>query len=273
MPELPEVETTRAGIAPFLCGQTFAQVLIRQPKLRWPVNPDLARLLVGQTVSTVARRGKYLLLHTSAGVLIMHLGMSGSLRVYTAGTDTPPQKHDHADFTMTNGTVLRFCDPRRFGAIVWFAGAPEHHPLLQHLGPEPLTSSFDAVYLQRALARQKRAIKVALMDHTLVVGVGNIYANEALFYAGINPKRMANSLQSHEYEALVDAIRAVLTQALAAGGSTLRDFVHSDGRSGYFQQQYRVYGRQGQPCFCCASPVQKITQAQRSSFYCPVCQP
>ena len=272
MPELPEVETTRAGIAPHICGKAFVRTHIRQPKLRWPVNPDLAAVLNGQTVMAVSRRAKYLLIHTGAGYLIIHLGMSGSLRIYEPGQHPPPQKHDHADFEFADGTLLRFHDPRRFGAILWFAGALEHHPLLQHLGPEPLSADFDAAYLQHTLAKQKRAIKLALMDNAVVVGVGNIYANEALFQAAITPTRAANSLQAHEYTALVAAIKDVLQRALAAGGSTLRDFVNSEGRSGYFQQQYAVYGRQNENCPHCGGLIYKITQGQRSSFYCPQCQ-
>lgn len=272
MPELPEVEITRAGIAPHISGKVFCRTQIRQPRLRWPVRPDLGAILAGQRVLQVSRRAKYLLIHTAAGVLIIHLGMSGSLRIHTPGQHRTAQKHDHANFEFDDGTLLRFHDPRRFGAVLWFAGAIEHHPLLQHLGPEPLSGHFNAAHLQQVLARQKRALKPALMDNNVVVGVGNIYANEALFQAALAPVRAANSLHAREYAALVDAVKDVLQRALAAGGSTLRDFVNSDGQSGYFQQHYAVYGRAGADCRRCGHPIHKITQAQRSSFYCPNCQ-
>lgn len=271
MPELPEVETTRAGIAPHISGRRITGVTVREGRLRWPVAPDLAEILSGQYIRSVTRRAKYLLLDTDAGCILIHLGMSGSLRVFT-GDIPPPLKHDHIDLAFDNGALLRFHDPRRFGAFLWFAGAAEHHPLLQHLGPEPLSAAFDADYLRQALAHQKRALKLALMDNRIVVGVGNIYANEALFQAALAPVRAANSLTPAEYAALAAAVRDVLQRAIAAGGSTLRDFVNSDGRSGYFQQQYAVYGRDGAVCHRCGGGIVKITQGQRSSFYCPGCQ-
>lgn len=271
MPELPEVETTLAGIAPHITGRRIDAVTVREGRLRWPVATDLAATLRGQHIRAVTRRAKYLLLHTDAGCVLIHLGMSGSLRVFTPPAP-PPLKHDHIDLAMDNGVLLRLHDPRRFGALLWFAGTPEHHPLLQHLGPEPLAADFNADYLRQALAKQKRALKLALMDKRIVVGVGNIYANEALFQAAIAPTRPANSLKPAEYAALVAAIQDVLQRAIAAGGSTLRDFVNSDGRSGYFQQHYAVYGRNGQICRRCGGGIVKITQGQRSSFYCPDCQ-
>lgn len=272
MPELPEVETIRAGIAPHISGKTITQVVLRHHRLRWPIVSNLAEILVGQQIISVSRRAKYLLLNTEQGCLIMHLGMSGSLRVYEDGAATAAQKHDHADFIFDDGTLLRFHDPRRFGAILWFAGIPECHPLLVPLGPEPLGDGFTADYLRHTVQHSQRAIKTVLMDNHVVVGVGNIYANEALFQAGICPTRVAKTLRARDYAALVAAIRDVLQRAIAAGGSTLRDFVNSDGKSGYFQQQYAVYGRAGEACRQCGHEIVRITQAQRSSFYCPQCQ-
>ena len=272
MPELPEVETTRCGIAPHLQGKTLSSVVVRQPKLRWPVPADLAEQLRHSRVERISRRAKYLLFEFAHGVMLVHLGMSGSLRVYKAGQVPPPEKHDHIDWLAADGTLLRFRDPRRFGAVLWFSGSPEHHPLLQHLGPEPLGDAFDAGYLKAALSRQKRAVKTALMDNAVVVGVGNIYANEALFAAGIAPTRPANALQDEEYCRLVAEIRVVLQRAIEAGGSTLRDFVNSNGQSGYFQQQYQVYGREGEACRQCGTPICRRLLGQRSSFYCPHCQ-
>lgn len=274
MPELPEVETTLRGISPHMEGKTVAEVLIRQSKLRFPVPSDLAETLQGERVLNCTRRAKYLLIHFKTGVLLIHLGMSGSLRIFHP--DHPkaadPDKHDHADIVFEDGTLLRYHDPRRFGMILWFAGAAEHHPLLVSLGPEPLEAEFDADYLYDKLHKQKRAIKMALMDNAVVVGVGNIYANESLFQAGISPKRPANQITRKECAELVEIIRAVLKRAIAVGGSTLRDFVDSEGNSGYFQQEYTVYGRHNQPCVKCGSLIQKETIGQRGTFYCAHCQ-
>ncbi len=272
MPELPEVETTRRGILPHMQGKTVADVIVRQPKLRWPVPADLAQQLAGSRIVHIRRRAKYLLFELAHGVMLLHLGMSGSLRVYPEGSAPPPEKHDHIDIIATDQTVLRLRDPRRFGAVLWFAGAAEQHPLLQHLGPEPLQDEFSAGYLKTALSRRKSAIKTVLMDNKIVVGVGNIYANEALFAAGILPMRRADRVSDEECRRLVDEIRAVLQRALEAGGSSLRDFLHSDGQSGYFQQQYNVYGREGEPCRQCGVPIVRKVIGQRSSFYCPHCQ-
>lgn len=274
MPELPEVETTLRGIAPHINGQTVASVTVRQPKLRFPVTPGLAEILNGQTVQSCTRRAKYLLIHFPAGLLLVHLGMSGSLRIFTAnGTQAAEAgKHDHLDIVFANGTVLRYHDPRRFGMVLWFAGAAEHHPLLAALGPEPLGDSFDAAYLYGKLRTQKRAVKLSLMDNAVVVGVGNIYANESLFKAGISPKRPACKVSKKECAKLVETIRAVLQRAIATGGSTLRDFVDSDGKSGYFQQEYTVYGRHNQPCPQCGRLILKETLGQRGTFYCGNCQ-
>ena len=274
MPELPEVETTLRGISPHIHGQTVANTIIRQPKLRWRIPDDLAHTLAGQTVLECTRRAKYLLIRFATGIVLIHLGMSGSLRIFTAGDAriSSPDKHDHVDIVFANGTVLRLHDPRRFGAVLWFAGAPEHHPLLAALGPERLSPQFNADYLYEKLRKQKRAAKLALMDNAVVVGVGNIYANECLFKAGISPMRAANQITRQECGLLVETIQAVLQRAIATGGSTLRDFVNSDGKSGYFQQEYTVYGRENQPCLQCGDLIHKAVIGQRGTFYCTRCQ-
>lgn len=270
MPELPEVETTLRGVAPHIKGKTVADVVLRTAKLRWPLSSDLAEQLQNQTVQSCRRRAKYLLIEFAHGVLIIHLGMSGSLRIFTDGT--LPQKHDHVDIAFTDGTVLRYHDPRRFGAVLWLAGVAEHHPLLANLGPEPLENAFSGSLLVDAFAKQNRAVKTALMDNAVVVGVGNIYANESLFQAGIAPDRAAKSLNQDECNRLAAAVKDVLLRAIEAGGSTLRDFVDSSGKSGYFQQQYCVYGRNGEPCRQCGAVIAKKVIGQRSTFYCPSCQ-
>lgn len=268
MPELPEVEITRRGIAPHLQDHVITGVVVRHPRLRWPVPAQLDRLIGGQRVRTVARRGKYLLIETAPGTLIMHLGMSGSLRVVAPGE--PAGAHDHFDL-LTPEVAIRLRDPRRFGAVLWSTD-PLRHPLLAHLGVEPLSEAFSAAYLYAATRQRRQAIKLVLMDHTLMVGVGNIYANEALFRAGIRPGIAAGRLSRGACERLAARIKETLDDALAAGGSSLRDFIHSDGTSGYFQQRYFVYGRTGEPCRVCATPVRRIVQGQRASFYCPRCQ-
>lgn len=270
MPELPEVETTRRGVAPHLEGQTLLGAAVRQPALRWPVPPDLDQILRGETILAVRRRAKYLLLECQRGTLLIHLGMSGSLRVMPAGT--PPQKHDHLDLLL-DGRLLRYRDPRRFGAVLWHVGPIERHPLLNALGPEPLSAAFDGAALLEAMRRRQSAIKLAIMDNHIVVGVGNIYANEALFHAGIAPTRAANALTRGDCDRLATEIKAVLMRAIDAGGSTLRDFVDSEGKPGYFQQSYMVYGRQEAPCRRCGTPIRHIRQGQRSTYYCPLCQP
>ena len=275
MPELPEVETTRCGIEPHLTGKTIAQAVIRNSRLRWPVPDELPSLLAGLTIQSVTRRAKYLLLDCDAGTLLIHLGMSGSLRILSAKSgygDVSPQKHDHFDLIMCDQTILRLRDPRRFGAVLWHAGDGLQHPLLLNLGPEPLTADFSAVQLFEKTRGSRTAIKQTLMNHHIVVGVGNIYANEALFLAGINPKTAAGRIALSRYKKLVQAVKQTLQRAIEAGGSTLRDFVHSDGSSGYFQQQYWVYGRAGQSCKKCTGVIKHIRQGQRSSFYCPICQ-
>ncbi|HEX5337221.1 MAG TPA: bifunctional DNA-formamidopyrimidine glycosylase/DNA-(apurinic or apyrimidinic site) lyase [Gallionella sp.] len=271
MPELPEVETTRRGLAAHLTGQTIADVVIRNASLRWPIPGDLPRLLRGQTVRSLERRAKYLLMDCGNGTLILHLGMSGSLRIQPAGT--PPEKHDHFDLVLGNGTLMRLRDPRRFGAVLWCSGDVHAHPLLASLGPEPLAGSgFDAPYLYRITRGRNIAIKQCIMDNHVVVGVGNIYANEALFRAGIRPQLAAGKLSLPRCEKLVAEIQATLTEAISLGGSTLRDFVNTSGQPGYFQQTYWVYGRANEPCRRCGAPVRQIRQGQRSSFFCAHCQ-
>lgn len=270
MPELPEVETIRRGLAPLLAGHRIRQVTVRHRGLRWPVPRGLESRLAGCTVQAVDRRGKYLLIGCGAGTLLIHLGMSGSLCVVPG--ETPAARHDHLDLALDDGRVLRFNDPRRFGSIHWVEGDPYTHPLLAPLGPEPLDPSFDGAVLYRATRKRKTAIKHVLMDSHLLAGVGNIYANEALFRAGIHPARAAQRVSLARYRQLALAVRDTLEQALRAGGSTLRDFVDATGAPGYFQQQYTVYGRSGEPCKRCGAAVKTMRQGQRSTFYCPRCQ-
>jgi formamidopyrimidine-DNA glycosylase len=270
MPELPEVETTLRGLAPHLTGKTVADVVIRNAKLRWPIPKSLPKLLRGRTIRSLQRRAKYLLIGFDHGTLILHLGMSGSLRILPAGT--PPEKHDHFDLVLGNGMLMRLRDPRRFGAVLWHEGDPMLHPLLTALGPEPLEQDFDAAYLYRATRNRSAAIKQVIMDNHVVVGVGNIYANEALFRAGIKPQLAAGKLSLPRGEKLVKEIRATLAEAIKLGGSSLRDFVNTAGQPGYFQQHYWVYGRGGEPCRKCGAPIKQTRQGQRSSFYCGSCQ-
>ncbi len=275
MPELPEVETTRRGIAPYLSGQSIANVVIRNSQLRWPIQDDLPELMTGLTIQSVSRRAKYILLDCGTGKLLLHLGMSGSLRVLPGDSIQClelPGKHDHFDLVLKNQTILRLRDPRRFGAVLWHSEAIFQHSLLRHLGPEPLTADFNAQYLFERLRASRSGIKQNIMNNQVVVGVGNIYANEALFSAGINPKTTADSISKVRYGKLVFAIKTTLQLAIEAGGSSLRDFVKSDGKPGYFQQHYWVYGRAGQSCKKCNNTIQQIKQGQRSSFYCPSCQ-
>lgn len=269
MPELPEVEITRRGIEPHLAGQTVSAVVVRHQQLRWPVPRNLARRLRGQRIHGVSRRGKYLLLDCDSGRVIMHLGMSGSLRIVPAQSAAGP--HDHFDLVVGE-QALRLRDPRRFGAVLWQDKDAKPHPLLAHLGVEPLEADFHGDFLYAKTRGKTRAIKLALMDHRLVVGVGNIYANESLFRAGIRPQMAAHKLSRARAAALTLHIRETLTEAIAHGGSSLRDFVHSDGSSGYFQQRYYVYGREDEACRNCGTTVRKLVQGQRASFYCPTCQ-
>ncbi len=268
MPELPEVETTRRGLSPHLVGATITGMVIRNPHLRWPIPADMP--LIGQTIVSLARRAKYLLMDCHTGTLILHLGMSGSLRILPV--ETPAEKHDHFDLLLDNGKLMRLRDPRRFGAVLWHEGDVHTHRLLASLGPEPLAANFNAQYLYQATRGRNVAIKPFIMDSHVVVGVGNIYASEALFRAGIKPQLKAGKLSLPRCAILVAEIRDTLSEAIAAGGSTLRDFVNTSGNPGYFQHQHWVYGRTGAPCRRCGAPVKQIKQGQRSSFYCNHCQ-
>ncbi len=269
MPELPEVETTRRGLSPRLEARTLERIVVRNPRLRWPVPDDLEARLAGRALRSIERRGKYLLFDFGAATQIVHLGMSGSLRL--ALPDEPAALHDHVDWLFDDGTVLRLRDPRRFGAVLWTDDVARH-PLLAHLGPEPLTPAFDGAWLHARCRGRQVAIKQLIMDAAVVVGVGNIYASESLFHAGIRPATAARRLSRPACERLAGAIKKVLAAAIAAGGSSLRDYVASDGELGYFQLQTRVYDREGQPCRVCATPIRRIVQGQRASFYCPTCQ-
>ena len=269
MPELPEVETTRRGLAP-LVGQRVSSVIVRNGRLRWPIPADLPETLVGQRFSELTRRAKYILVRCERGTLLLHLGMSG--RLCLLERDEPAGKHDHIDVVFDGGQVLRLRDPRRFGAILWLQGDPRQHPLLAGLGVEPLEDEFDGAYLYRATRSRSAPIKHAIMDSHLVVGIGNIYASESLFRARIDPMAPAGKLSRSGCERLVREIKATLTEALEAGGSSLRDFFGADGNPGYFQQRYFVYGRTGEACRLCGTPVGTIKQGQRSTFYCRNCQ-
>ncbi len=270
MPELPEVETTRRGIRSALHGRTVTGLVLRERRLRWTVDARLGTTLAGRRVVGVRRRAKYLLIDLENGTLIAHLGMSGSLRVLPA--DAPLLAHDHYDLLLDSGRCLRFNDPRRFGCLVWTEGDPGEHPLLANLGPEPLERSFDADYLASRARGRRVAIKQFLMDQGVVVGVGNIYASEALFRAGISPRRAAGRVSRERLARLVEAIRAVLGEAIREGGTTLRDYVNADGTPGYFRQRLFVYERAGEPCRRCGTPIRQIVQGQRSTYHCPACQ-
>lgn len=269
MPELPEVETTRRGIQPHIQGRIVTDAIIRNPALRWPIPQELPTLLRKRKLQAVERRGKYLLLHFSTGCLLLHLGMSGSLRILPAST--APGKHDHFDLVFGK-RCLRLHDPRRFGAVLWTGGPVVQHPLLSHLGPEPLSDSFNGKHLHLLARKRRIGVKQFIMDGKVVVGVGNIYANEALFQAGILPTRSCNNISAQRYERLAQAIKQILTTAIACGGTTLQDFVQADGKPGYFSQELQVYGREGHPCPDCGSPVRQKMLGQRSSFYCSHCQ-
>ena len=268
MPELPEVEITRRGIEPHLEGRTITSVEVREPRLRWRIPAEVGAL-AGAKILSVKRRAKYILVDCGRGHLILHLGMSGSLRIVQRAT--PIQKHDHFDLVV-GSKILRLRDPRRFGAVLWTADAPETHLLLANLGVEPLSTQFNAGMLHKLSRGHRVAIKLFLMDAKKVVGVGNIYANEALFRAGINPRTKAGRLSAERCARLVEEVKDTLKAAIRAGGSSLRDFVHSDGSSGYAQQDYFVYGRTGEPCRKCGTPIRRVVMGQRASFYCPSCQ-
>jgi formamidopyrimidine-DNA glycosylase len=277
MPELPEVEVTRRGVAPHLEGRLVDSVLLRREGLRWPFPPALSKLLAGQRILHTGRRGKYLLIHFAHGTLIIHLGMSGHLRVLPVGTE--PKKHDHFDLVVAGADgkqqVLRLHDPRRFGAVLWHAnddGDLDQHMLLRGLGVEPLEDGFSGETLFRASRKRSAPVKQFLLGGDIVVGVGNIYACESLFRAKINPKTAAGRISRGRYDKLAVAIRDILAEAIVQGGSTLRDFIAVNGQSGYFQQTYFVYDREGVPCRNCGAPIRRIVQGQRSTFYCVNCQ-
>lgn len=270
MPELPEVETTKRGISQHVCQFPISDVIVRQAKLRWPIPDNLAKLLVGQTFHSVDRRGKYLLLSTNHGTLIIHLGMSGSLRILSS--DTPAEKHDHVDISFNNGKLMRMRDPRRFGAILWSASVPAQHELIDNLGIEPLSKQFSGKYLHDKARKRKVDIKQFVMNSHIVVGVGNIYASEALFLAGIKPTIVAHKISLLRMEKLASSIKSVLRKAIKQGGTSLRDFTKSDGQPGYFKQSLNVYGRQGEPCLQCGSAIKLIKQGQRATYYCSKCQ-
>ncbi|MFZ5657457.1 MAG: bifunctional DNA-formamidopyrimidine glycosylase/DNA-(apurinic or apyrimidinic site) lyase [Pseudomonadota bacterium] len=268
MPELPEVETTRRGLAPHVTGRRIEDVVLRRPDLRWPIPPAVLQLR-GERVDAVRRRAKYLLLDTAAGSALLHLGMSGSLRVLPGGT--PLRAHDHVDLALDDGRVLRFNDPRRFGCLLWQAPGTTH-ALLAGLGPEPLSGAFDGDYLYRASRGRRAPVKTFLMDQAVVVGVGNIYAAEALFMAGISPLREAGRISRDRYARLADAVKAILSHAIERGGTTLRDFISPDGAPGYFEQELSVYGRGRQPCRACGRRLRQESIGQRASVWCPACQ-
>lgn len=270
MPELPEVETTLRGIKPFLINQTIKEVILRHQGLRWPFPPAIEQILRNTKVLKASRRGKYILLATKKGTLILHLGMSGSLRIFTQ--PTPHKKHDHVDIIFKNGITLRFHDPRRFGALLWTEDKLLNHPLLKNLGPEPLSKTFSGKYLFDQTRNRNVSIKTFLMDSKHVVGVGNIYAAESLFLAKINPNRAAKRLTLQECNALASACKNVLKAAIKQGGTTLRNFVDSKGKKGYFVLKLNVYGRNGKPCKVCKTPLKLIRLGQRSTVYCTKCQ-
>ena len=274
MPELPEVETTRLGLLSQVEGKRVSQVIVRERRLRWPVPANFANCIRGSTIKTISRRGKYLLWNCESGAksgfLLSHLGMSGSLRVVAVGEQAA--RHDHIDIQLENGPVVRYTDPRRFGAMLWIAGREASHPLLDSLGPEPLSAEFTAAHLHAASRGRSVSIKEFVMNSRIVVGVGNIYASESLFRAGIHPRRAAGKISSARYERLVDAIQKTLSVALRAGGSSLRNYVKADGEAGYFQIDAFVYGRAGLPCRVCEAPIQSLFQGQRSTFFCAKCQ-
>jgi formamidopyrimidine-DNA glycosylase len=269
MPELPEVETTCRGIAPHITGQRVSRVIVRNPNLRWPVSRRLEKELTGQVIHSVNRRAKYLLLNTGAGTAILHLGMSGSLRIIAA--TEPPRKHDHVDIVF-GGSALRLTDPRRFGSLHWTRRPAMQHRLIRPLGCEPLGEVFNGDYLFLQSRKRKVAVKQFIMNSHVVAGIGNIYASEALYMAGIHPGRAAGKVSRDKYRLLAEVIKEVLNDAIREGGTTLRDFVNGEGKPGYFRQHLNVYGKAGKPCISCRVPIREIRQGQRSTFYCPKCQ-
>ena len=270
MPELPEVETTRRGLVPHVVGRRVRGVVVRDPRLRWPVPRNLPAKLRGEEVLAIRRRGKYLLFDCRRGHLLVHLGMSGRISIVAA--DSPPGTHDHVDVRLEGGSAMRFTDPRRFGAMLWLASPAEEHALLRDLGLEPFENQFTGEALRRLARGRKVAVKQFLMNGRIVVGVGNIYASEALFEARVHPGRSAGSLSAKRWELVAAAVRGTLERAIAAGGTTLRDFAAADGRPGYFQHEFAVYGREGKACRRCGGRIRALRQGQRSTFYCPGCQ-
>lgn len=270
MPELPEVETTCRGISPHILHQTIKQVIIRTPKLRWPIPKNIAKILPGQQVRAIERRAKYILIKFDIGTLIIHLGMSG--RLQTLSSFSAAQKHDHVDFGFNNGTWLRLNDPRRFGAVLWTEQPPLEHKLLVNLGPEPFDTSFTSKYILTKAKNKKIAVKKFIMDAAVVVGVGNIYASEALFASKIDPRKAAQDITLNQYTILVKHIRGILKAAIAKGGTTLKDFLDTDGNPGYFSQKLKVYGRDKQPCLVCDNLIESLQIGQRNTFFCTTCQ-
>ncbi|MBO1927900.1 bifunctional DNA-formamidopyrimidine glycosylase/DNA-(apurinic or apyrimidinic site) lyase [Thiomicrorhabdus sp. 6S2-11] len=274
MPELPEVETTRRGIADACDNATIESVTLRAPKLRWEIEPALPELLAGQPITSLSRRGKYILLQTPPGTILIHLGMSGTLRVLPK--DTAVKKHDHVDILLTSGQVLRLNDPRRFGAVLWHpteAGDINSHKLLGKLAPEPFDEAFNGDYFYDKTRNRNVAIKTIVMNSEIVVGAGNIYANESLFLSGIHPATPAKTLTKAQCHTLVGNIKEVLAKAIQQGGTTLKDFMSPEGKPGYFVQELNVYGKEGEPCPICTTTLEKVILNQRASFYCPQCQP
>lgn len=271
MPELPEVETTRLAISPRLINQTIARIEIRHRRLRLPVSPELESVCPDKQILAVIRRAKYLLLQLSDGFILVHLGMSGHLQIVPLGTAAG--KHAHIDLILTSGEVLRYHDPRRFGLWLYLPHSPFQHPLLSHLGPEPLADHFDGDYLFERSRNKKQAIKSFIMNNEMVVGVGNIYASESLFLSSIHPHQPAGSLTRDDCCKLAECIKQVLHQAIAAGGTTLQDFFSPDGKPGYFTNELHVYGRKNLPCFKCDTLIDTIKTGGRASAWCPTCQP
>lgn len=273
MPELPEVETTKRGIAPHIENNQVTQVIVRNGKLRWPIPNDLAQTLTGKRLTSVTRRAKYLLCYfddNPTAALMIHLGMSGSLRI--CAPNEAPLKHDHVDICFSNGNALRYSDPRRFGCILWLDVPPEQHSLLNHLGLEPLVNEFNGDYLWELSRNKQVAVKQFVMDQKIVTGIGNIYASEALFMAGIRPTRPAGKVSKAKYQVFAEAAKMILERSITQGGTTLRDFVGGDGKPGYFAQQLLVYGKKGKPCPTCETPLKEVRLSNRSSVFCPECQ-
>lgn len=270
MPELPEVETTRRGLLTAMVGVRIDQAVVRERRMRQPISRALPHCVAGLTIRALHRRAKYLLVDCGTGTLIIHLGMSG--RLWLVDRDTPPAKHDHFDLVLANGKTVRLRDPRRFGLVLWHLGEVSKHPLFAALGPEPLSAEFNGAALYNATRKRSAAIKLVIMDSHVVVGVGNIYASEALFRAGISPRIAARRLTRARCDSLVARIRETLSAAITAGGSSIRDYVGSDGMAGNFQSNFAVYDREGDPCHRCASSIKRLQQGQRSTFYCSTCQ-